>query len=64
MSRETDNISFKQACFISGMSADTFDFLSSTLTNKQKEDFIKNERETVTNCIYYKAISNTLYPST
>jgi hypothetical protein len=55
-------LTFEQACFISGMSADTCDFLNATLTDDQKADFVQNERETVTDEGFDLAINNPLFP--
>lgn len=62
MSKLTQPLTFNQACFISGMSADTMDFLSSTLTDEQKLAFIQNERTTVTDEGFNLAVNHECYP--
>lgn len=62
MNKHTDMISFDQACFMSGMSADTLDHLASVLTLQQKLDFIQNERDTITDCGYEYAVNHASYP--
>lgn len=54
--RLTDKITFYQACFMSGMSSDTYEFLNKTLTDTQKLGFIENERETITDEGYESAV--------
>ena len=60
--RLTHPLTFAQACFISGMSADTLDHLDSVLTEQQKLDFIQNERETITDEGFDLAINHDNYP--
>ena len=63
MDRLTRPLTFSQACFISGMSADTLDFLDSILTEEQKQAFIQNERETITDAGFELAVNDPQFPN-
>lgn len=62
MAKNKKRITFAQACFISGMSADTLVFLEEILTDEQKKAFVQNERDTCPCDMFKKAMESDLFP--